>query len=62
MTIKRQSKVIAKPANDNVAVKGDGPAVACDFENNLAILPGEAELIARFLGNVQMSAANDNEE
>lgn len=62
MTSRRQSKRVTKPANDNLPIEEDGLTVACDFEGDLAILPGEAELIARYFGDMLMSAANDNEE
>lgn len=62
MTISQRSTRVTKPANDNLPIEKDGLTVACDFESDLAILPGEAELIARYLGNIQMAATNDNEE
>ena len=52
----------AAPANDNSAIADSSAVqVSCDLPEQPGILPGEAELIARYLPALLM-AANDNGE
>ena len=57
MSVKQPQKVL-RAANDN----GPGITTVCDLPDCLGIVEGEADLIARYLGDIlALCAANDND-
>lgn len=54
----RKRRPLPAPANDNGGA--EALTVSCDLPENLAILSGEAELIARLLPELLKIVANDN--
>jgi len=52
-----------KAANDNGSTRQRAAySVQCDFPDKLGIIEGEADLVARYMGELLRAAANDNEE
>lgn len=62
MTSRKIRAKLLVVANDNQPERSECPEVTCGLESGLAILPGEADLLARHLSDLMMRVANDNEE
>ncbi len=58
---KRINLYSKKLANDNGANPNEEIEIRCLFPEQLGILSGEADLVARYLGHIFVKIANDND-
>lgn len=50
-------------ANDDAPDGGESTiSIACDFSDRIDPVEGEADLLARFIGDIMAAASNDNEQ
>lgn len=57
-TLRNVKKVNA--ANDNMPCSNTEIQVSCNLPESMGIIHGEADLIARYLGEIMTKIANDN--
>lgn len=50
-----------KGENDNAPISNRNIQVICNFPESMGIISGEAELMARYLGDILPKIANDNQ-
>lgn len=51
-------KIIA--ANDNMPKQNKGVLISCNLPESMGIISGEADLIAKYLGEILSKIANDD--